>query len=303
MFARKAEASDHFVSAHAAELQAFKKQKMPELFEPPKPKKSAVSFDLKDVLGKRPADSDASFGGWEKKAKPEPPPCETQGYQETMSEPVIAPPPWTTQPSPMLNEGSDTDKQVDAAVRQAQVRRFTKRNILEVSANVVRCKLCYKTHQTPAEAANHIMEAHKTDFQKEMDLWNRFLLTTAKRQPPFGWVCKICQIFFPADQDVWRHLGKEVYLREEERHLSQWHEKEDRWGHQEDEECCGNGINVAGMSYQHVQEYNQAFANQYGNPGEDGKAVAGGQAGEDGKESESDDSDEEPKAPQFISEF
>merc|ERR1712232_601006 len=70
---------------------------------------------------------------------------------------------------------------------------------------------------------------------------------------------KVCQLFFPTDGAVWRHLGKEVYIRKEERHLDDWHNKEDRWGHEEDEECCGDGIGFArGMSYDTVKLMNEA---------------------------------------------
>mmetsp|Transcript_67630 Transcript_67630/g.209092 ORF Transcript_67630/g.209092 Transcript_67630/m.209092 type:complete len:186 (+) Transcript_67630:1-558(+) len=139
-----------------------------------------------------------------------------------------------------------------------QQRRFARRNILEVNSSTVRCKLCYKTLGSTVEADRHIGESHKEDFLKEMQIWERFLFTTCRRQPPFGWVCKVCNIFFPSDGSVWRHLGKEVFIRQEERHLDTWHQKEDRWGHEEDEECCGDGMNYArGLSYDSVQKLHE----------------------------------------------
>ena len=45
--------------------------------------------------------------------------------------------------------------------------------------------------------------------------------------------------------------------------MGAWHEKEDRWGHAEDEECCGDGINSAGgLSYESVLAFNKAQAEE-----------------------------------------
>lgn len=45
--------------------------------------------------------------------------------------------------------------------------------------------------------------------------------------------------------------------------MGAWHEKEDRWGHAEDEECCGDGINAGGgMSYESVLTFNKAQADE-----------------------------------------
>merc|ERR1712187_505205 len=130
--------------------------------------------------------------------------------------------------------------------------------ILAVKAQIVRCKLCYKTFESSLQTEKHIRETHEQDFKKELEIWERFMHTTCRRQPPFGWVCKVCQLFFPTDGAVWRHLGKEVYIRKEERHADEWHNKEDRWGHEEDEECCGDGIGFArGMSYDTVRMFNE----------------------------------------------
>merc|ERR1712187_304789 len=57
---------------------------------------------------------------------------------------------------------------------------------------------------------------------------------------------------------VWRHVGKEVFIRQEERHRDLWHEREDRWGHEQDQECCGDGMNIAsGLSYDSVRMFNE----------------------------------------------
>mmetsp|Transcript_40219 Transcript_40219/g.72420 ORF Transcript_40219/g.72420 Transcript_40219/m.72420 type:complete len:403 (+) Transcript_40219:148-1356(+) len=249
-------------------------------------------------------DGDVNFGGWAKKEAPEPAPCETDAYQEAMQADIFTAPPWMSMPAPLLtSEGaSDTDKQIDTHVSQAQVRRFSTRNILEVNATTVRCKLCYKTHPGRAQAEKHVFEAHQTEFEKETEIWHRFLVTSSKRQPPFGWVCKICNLFFPTDQATWRHLGKEVFIRREERHAGSWHEKEDRWGHEQDQECCGDGINVAmGLSFDSVKlfrEQAQRLAGQ--DPARAGGAATG--------EADSEDDDDEgvapgPSQPTFIKEF
>lgn len=289
LVARKADAAEHFQILHAKDLQAFKQQKMPKLFQEAKKSAAAakkISFAREDVLGKkRKIDDEVDFGGWAKKEKPEPAPCETDEYQEALQSDVFTAPPWMNMPAPLLTtEGaSDTDKQIDAHVNQAQVRRFSSRNILEVNATTVRCKLCYKTLPGKIQAEKHVFETHQAEFEKETEIWHRFLLTSCKRQPPFGWVCKICNLFFPTDQATWRHLGKEVYIRREERHAGSWHEKEDRWGHQDDQECCGDGINVShGLSYDSVKVFQ-----------EQAKLLGGGQAnvgsGPNRGEQESDD--------------
>jgi len=132
-----------------------------------------------------------------------------------------------------------------------------------VKKDLVRCKLCYKTLPSATACEQHICADHEEDFQKEIKMWERFLFTTCKRQPPFGWVCKICGIFFASDGACWRHVGKEVYIRNEERHVTTWREKEDRWGHAEEEECCGDGINVGrGLSYESVMAFNKAQADE-----------------------------------------
>jgi len=262
MVGAKAAASQHFLRMHAADLQDFKQKKGPHLFRAVPRSDIAsvlmsrtVSFAREDVLRKRPTDVDSSFGGWAKKAKPEPPPCESEAYQAAVAEPIFTPPPWEGKSRPTDDDATDMDKDVDRRIAMAQLRRFCTRNILEITPKTVRCKLCYKTLGSSAETERHIVEAHQDDFLKEQQIWERFLHTSCRRQPPFGWVCKVCQIFFPSDGAVWRHVGKEVFIRREERHLETWHQKEDRWGHEEDEECCGDGMNVAnGLSYDSVRK-------------------------------------------------
>jgi len=211
------------------------------------------------VLRKRPIDPDKAFGGWAKREKPEPPPCERAEAELAAAEPVLTAPPWASGTRPSDEDASQMDKEVDGHIVQAQVKRFCKRNLLEINPTSVRCKLCFKIIGTAAETEKHIIDAHREDFEKEMGIWERFLFTTCRRQPPFGWVCKVCNLFFPSDGAVWRHLGKEVFIRREERHMTQWHEKEDRWGHEEDEECCGDGMNVGrGLSYESVKRFNEA---------------------------------------------
>merc|ERR1712050_461873 len=52
--------------------------------------------------------------------------------------------------------------------------------------------------------------------------------------------------------------GSQVFIRHEERHMENWHQKEDRWGHDEDEECCGDGMNFArGLSYDSVKQMHE----------------------------------------------
>lgn len=266
LFGIKSDAGLHFQSRHAAELQAFKKEKEPKLFLGLEQKRAAaveaarkMSFARDDVLGrKRPADDAAAFGGWAKKEKPEPPPCELPGYQDMMNDSVItAGVPWMGA-RPSDEDATDMDRDIDRMVQEAQQRRFSGRNVLEVNPTTCRCKLCYKTLGSVRETEKHIAEMHQVDFMKEMKLWERYLFTSCRRQPPFGWVCKVCQIFFPSDGSVWRHLGKEVFIRKEERHLTLWQEKEDRWGHEEDGECCGDGINYGqGLSAESVEMFNK----------------------------------------------
>lgn len=273
LVAKKADAADHFTDSHGSDLQTFKRQKQPKLFEPEK-KKAAVpkiSFARDDVLGKKrkiDEDDEAAddrFGGWTKKEKPELPPCEQPGYQEEMmeQEEVFTAPPWMNKPAPLQDdtEATDTEKVVDQHVTQAQVKRFTSRNVLEVKKDIVRCKLCYKTHKSTGECEKHIIAEHRDEFNKELEIWHRFLYTYCKRQPPFGWVCKICNLFFPTDKSTFRHIGKEIHIRREEKHADQWREKEDRWGHEADQECCGDGMNVAkGLSYESVKLFNEQAA-------------------------------------------
>jgi len=262
MVGTKAAAGQHFQRMHAADLQDFKRQKGPHLFRAVPRSDIAsvmmsrtVSFARDDVLRKRPVDVDSSFGGWARKEKPEPPPCESEAYQAALAEPIFTAPPWEGKSRPTEDDATAVDKDVDIRITAAQMRRFCTRNVLEINPQTVRCKLCYKTFGSSAETQRHISEAHRDDFMKEQQIWERFLHTCCRRQPPFGWVCKVCQIFFPSDGAVWRHVGKEVYIRREERHLNLWHEKEDRWGHEEDEECCGDGMNVArGLSYDSVRK-------------------------------------------------
>jgi len=295
---------------HEVEVQEFKKQKEPHLFhkkqrKAPGAKASGISFARDAILRKRPADVDTSFGGWAKKEKPEPPPCDQPGFYDDAAEPVITAPPWLSQPKPSNEEATDVDKEVDKHVTQAQLRRFSKRNVLEVNNSTVRCKLCYKTLGSVTEAEQHIVNTHRDDFAKELEIWNRFLFTSCRRQPPFGWVCKICNIFFPSDGAVWRHLGKEVYLRQEERHLDTWHQREDRWGHEEDEECCGDGINFArGLSYDSVKKFNEEARKLREEV--EMKTMLAGQQGSG--ENDSDEDAEEPKTAEdgrktFIEEF
>lgn len=269
---KKADAANHFQESHSSDLQAFKRQKQPKLFEPEK-KRSAVakiSFARDDVLGKkRKIDEDAEaeddrFGGWTKKEKPELPPCEQPGYHEMIvQEDVFTAPPWMNQPVPLQGDtdATDTEKVVDQHVSQAQMRRFTSRNVLEVKRDVVRCKLCYKTNSSTAECEKHIIATHQDEFNKELQIWHRFLYTYCKRQPPFGWVCKICNLFFPTDKSTFRHIGKEIHIRRDEKHADMWREKEDRWGHEADQECCGDGMNVAqGLSYESIKLFNEQAA-------------------------------------------
>jgi len=263
LFQSKAAAAAHFRKNRAIELQAFKKAKMPSLFQigPSKEQLAAIArqkaFARDCVLGKRPVDEDWSFGGWAKKEKPLPPPCETPEYEGMMNAPVFTAPPWEGQAKPTDDDATEIDKEIDQRVNQAQTLRFCKRNVLEVKKDLVRCKLCYKTLPNAFACEEHIVKEHEDDFQKEQKIWERFLFTVCKRQPPFGWQCKICSIFFASDGACWRHVGKEVYIRQEERHMSMWHEKEDRWGHAEDEECCGDGMNVGrGLSYESVLAFN-----------------------------------------------
>lgn len=284
----KTQASTHLQRGpHAAEFQAFKKQKAPRLFESTTGSVGAkfsvpkISFAREDVLKKRPADQDTSFGGWTKKEKPELPPCERPEYQEEAQD-VLTAPPWITGQRPTDENASVIDKEVDGHIAKAQIKRFSKRNVLEINPTSVRCKLCFKVIGTLAQTEKHVIEAHQEDFEKEMKIWERFLFATSKRTPPFGWSCKVCSMFFKSDGDAWRHLGKEVFLRREERHLNQWHEKEDRWGHEEDWECCGDGISFSqGMSYESVMKF-QESARQEALAKELGKRVE-----------ESSDSDEE----------
>merc|ERR1719213_575148 len=73
--------------------------------------------------------------------------------------------------------------------------------------------------------------------------------------------CKICQKYFGDDGAVWRHLGKECFITKDSRHVEVWREKEDRWGHEDDAECCGDGTNFArGMSFESVQLFQEAAA-------------------------------------------
>jgi len=264
--ARKETASTHFQQHHRTELQGFKREKNPKMFQPkPKAVAGKISFAREDILGtkKRPRDEDAAFGGWTKKEKPEPPPCEHPDYKEQMNEPILIAPPWESGSKPSDEDATQMDKEVDGHIAQAQIKRFCKRNSLEVRAGSCRCKLCFKMLGSVEETQKHIIDAHEADFKKEMTIWERYCLTTCKRQPPFGWVCKVCNLFFPSDGNVWRHLGKEVFIRQEERHLTEWHDREDRWGHEDDQECCGDGMSVGGgLSMESVNAMNQAQARE-----------------------------------------
>lgn len=266
--ASKALAGLHFQKQHVEELQAFKRQKLPALFQAlpklgqEKAAVSKISFAREDILKKRPVDDAVSFGGWAKKEKPELPPCERPENQQP-DEPVLTAPPWMNASKPVDTEATQMDKEVDGHVVQAQIKRFSKRNVLEVNPTSARCKLCFKVIGTSTECEKHIAETHKEDFEKELQMWERFLFTVCKRQPPFGWVCKVCNQFFPSDAMTWRHLGKEVFLRREERHMTQWHEKEDRWGHEEDAECCGDGMSFGqGFSFDSIRRFNEEARQQ-----------------------------------------
>eukprot|EP00929_Paragymnodinium_shiwhaense_P063383 TRINITY_DN31664_c0_g1_i1.p2 TRINITY_DN31664_c0_g1~~TRINITY_DN31664_c0_g1_i1.p2 ORF type:complete len:416 (+),score=158.73 TRINITY_DN31664_c0_g1_i1:131-1378(+) len=255
----------HFQGAHGAELMAYKKQKEPRLFEAaPKNRadlfkaKQKASFKVEDVLGKRLPDEDKSFGGFAKKEAPEPAPCTTDEYQEQLQEDIITAAPWVNAQRPSNENATPEDLALDASIRDSQMKRFTTRNCLTVDPTTVRCKLCYKTFGSAVHTQRHIMQAHQDDFGKEAKMWERFLFTVCKRQPPFGWICKVCNLFFPDDGAVWRHVGKEVYVRREERHMGSWQDREDRWGHEEDAECCGDGMTIAqGLSYDSVQQFNE----------------------------------------------
>ena len=244
----------------------LRRQKLPKLFRSGPTKEELAELArqrgfARDKVLKRPLDEDAAFGGWAKKEKPPPAPIETQEYDTMMQAEVFTPPPWEGQQRPTDDDATEMDKDVDKRIIQAQTLRFCKRNVLEVKKDVVRCKLCYKTLSSAKACEDHILQQHEEDFKKEIKTWERFLFTTCKRQPPFGWVCKICQIFFASDGACWRHVGKEVYVRHEDRHMAAWHDKEDRWGHAEDEECCGDGINVTGgLSYESVMAFHKAQA-------------------------------------------
>lgn len=306
--ATKATASDHFRAQHPTQLQNFKQEKDPRLFTAAMIATtnvaSKISFAREDVLRKRPRDDAVSFGGFSLKPKIEPPPCEQPDFQ-AMTEPVIqAAAPWVTQSRPSNDDATVDDKAIDKHIAEAQMKRFSNRNILEVKRDVVRCKLCMKTFGSSAETDRHIRSVHEADFQKEIGLWERFLHMHCKRQPPFGWVCKICSTFFPTDGAVWRHLGKEVFVRQEERHIVAWREKEDRWGHEEDGECCGDGMNASGLSYDSVRMFNQQ-AQQEELEGV-AKQVDGGKAAPDGEGESGEEAEDGETAlgvKQFIQEF
>eukprot|EP00933_Yihiella_yeosuensis_P027247 TRINITY_DN21131_c2_g1_i1.p1 TRINITY_DN21131_c2_g1~~TRINITY_DN21131_c2_g1_i1.p1 ORF type:complete len:402 (-),score=109.22 TRINITY_DN21131_c2_g1_i1:100-1305(-) len=262
LFPTKAAAGQHFKETYGQQVVAFKREKMPRLYKKlTKADYQAMirkqAFSTSDVLHKkRPIDDDSSFGGWAKKEKPEPAPCTTEAYAEQMDEnAVFVPPPWAGGTRPTNEDATEMDKDVDRRIIQAQIGRFTKRNVMEVNKETVRCKLCYKTSSCVRECAAHIRDDHDDDFKAEIKIWERFLFSSCKRQPPFGWVCKICQIFFPSDGAAWRHIGKEVFIRQEERHMENWIEKEDRWGHEADGECCGDGLNSGGISFESVQKF------------------------------------------------
>lgn len=261
--AKKENSSAHFRQRHGEHLQGFKKEKNPKLFEKKRRAQgpAKISFARDDILKKRPRDIDEAFGGWAKKEKPEPPPCEV-AEQQGETEPILTAPPWANAQRPIDEDASQMDKEVDGHIAQAQVKRFSTRNTLEVRAGQARCKLCFKMIGLASCCAKHVIEAHEDDFQREMQIWERFLFTTCRRQPPFGWVCKVCQLFFPTDAAVWRHLGKEVFIRREERHQTVWKDKEDRWGHQEDEECCGDGMSGGGLSMESVKLIQQEAARE-----------------------------------------
>ncbi|CAJ1336317.1 unnamed protein product [Effrenium voratum] len=268
LFTSKVGAAEHFRTANAAEIRAFKKEKMPRLFKdgPSKQELAAIArkkdFERDRVLGKRFRDEDEAFGGWAKKEKPPPPPCEMPDEGMSLAPEIFVAPPWEGQ-RPSDDDATEMDRELDRRITQSQTLRFCKRNVLEVKKDTVRCKLCYKTLTSVRQCEEHIGRDHEEDFKKELKIWERFLFTTCKRQPPFGWTCKICQVFFASDGKAWRHVGKEVYVSYEERHMGAWHEKEDRWGHAEDEECCGDGINSAGgLSYESVLAFNKAQAEE-----------------------------------------
>jgi len=301
LVARKADAADHMQDAHSSELQVFKRQKQPTLFDEAKkvvPAAKKFSFARADVLGKKRTMEDVEdnkFAGWAKKEKPEPPPCEQEGYQDQMQQnEVLSAPPWMNQPVPLSQdtEATDTEKVVDQHVVNAQAKRFTSRNILEVKKDVVRCKLCYKTFGNGQETEKHIIEAHRDEFEKELQIWHRFLHTMSKRQPPFGWVCKICNLFFPTDNSTWRHIGKEVFIRREERHLDLWKEKEDRWGHEADQECCGDGMNSNGLSFDSIKQIQEQTQREEGRQLKLKAAADAAGAGCADEDSDSEDSDE-----------
>lgn len=266
MMGRKDQSTGHFLQRHAADLQAFKRQKEPVLFaKKPKvtPGKPKISFSRDDVLGKRRTidEEDVNFGDWAKKEKPEPPPCESEEFQDQMREAadaVITAPPWMAQSKPDDSDATPEDQMLDKQVLMAQMTRFTSRNVMVVKADTVRCKLCYQTHKSEFRCEQHIISAHQEEFAKEGELWNRFCHTSSKRQPPFGWACKICQLLFPTDGAAWRHLGKACFILKEMKHADLWRQKEDKWGHEEDGECCGDGMNVArGLSYDSVKLFNE----------------------------------------------
>lgn len=264
LFSTKVAAGSHFQDVHGDLLQDFKQQKNPKLFETDAEKEAAAkaarmaAFSRTNILRKRNADDNAEFGGFKKKEKPELPPCLTPEYQAQMNEPIFTAPPWAGAMKPTNEDATDMDKEIDLRVAQAQIQRFSKRNVLAVNPTTVRCKLCYKTLSAVSVAETHVVEDHREDFAKEMQIWERFLFTSCKRQPPFGWVCKICTTYFPSDGAVWRHLGNYIFIRRDQKHAEMWKQKEDRWGHEEDGECCGDGINFAqGLSYESVKKFNE----------------------------------------------
>ncbi|CAE8628447.1 unnamed protein product [Polarella glacialis] len=308
LFNSKLAAEEHYMDKYEVQLQEFKRQKNPRLFQKgPTPAeltalRKKISFTKEDVLKKRPADEDSSFGGWAKKLAPEPPPCMAADFQD-QQEDVFTAPPWQGT-KPEDENTTEMDRELDRTVTAAQATRFCKRNVLAVNATTVRCKLCYKTLGGVKEAEVHIRDEHEDDFQKEVKIWERFLFTICKRQPPFGWVCKLCGIFFPDDGACWRHAGKEVFIRGEEKHLSTWIEKEDRWGHEADQECCGDGHSSTGLSH----ESSMAIKEQLIRADAQAKnleALRNKDLKKEDAESSSSDSDDEKKKPviKSITEF
>lgn len=318
-FAKKADAGLHCQATHGTELQEFKREKNPALFEELKEKDKYVpdaaifavdSVLRSEVLKKRKATS--TFGEWEKRDDsltqelmgPLPP----ELIEADSSGPLQIPTEFMRDQDGNLKEvevsarGYDISaKQIEDNIGDAQMRTFCFKHILEVAPGTVRCKLCYGTFPTVKETEKHIGIDHKKEFDTEIETWLRFCRTSSRRQPPQGFVCMVCNKMFPDDASVWRHLGKEVWILNRRLHMEAFEEKKGKWLHAEEEECCGDGINVGvGVSYDTVKAFNKELEDQKtaAHLADNASGVGrGGESDEDGPEPEVD------TAPRFIEEF